>query len=571
MSDGKDILSKSTNDESDLEFIEPENLFLRFLKWTYWILPIVIFLFGYFMWYDYSKRVDKIFENTPSLVTKEVEIKDADIIIKVSDLKFQANDQEGTLSIQIPPQRKKINLREFVDKRKESELLEIKSNHIDFLEKHYSVGINWVMFWLTLITVIIGIVTLLIPYFTRKWIDGVERDFTKKKQFTNNILRQVKGIKDKAKTELDSLAEATSIAKEQTKQTKLEFETLKTRIDAEINKMTNNLNKLIDAIKSANNKKSELADSQILAVKYNEINRLMLTNMFLEAKNKLLDLLKNKNSNKSYINAQLMTACYNLNEYQEAYEYSKKALKIDPNDPILHYNSGLCLIKQNLYTDAFNCLKEAIKLNPNNIVFFNLIFHICKVSNDENLKIQCEEYIKSIETLNCENIAIWNSIGNYFFDTKKYEKAKKIYSDALIVLQGQKKSKFLYNPDIRQTLYSNLGSLYCFMGNPKEALEYLNKSLGFGPISVATYLHYAHAYFLTLDYENAYKNAKRFLETEELSGVTYTGDDLIVDVITDAKSKLQNENSNPYAKKLFNILDNCIAKYKRNIMKNDSM
>jgi len=107
-----------------------------------------------------------------------------------------------------------------------------------------------------------------------------------------------------------------------------------------------------------------------------------------------LDLVR-KNPNNSYYLQRLAEAQFDLGKYREAAESYKKAIKLAPYRPMLHYGLGLCYLKLG---DKKNALKEF----------------------QEELKV----------TGNMNELA-WYQIGLLYKEQKKYEDAEKAFQWAL--------------------------------------------------------------------------------------------------------------------------------------------
>lgn len=107
-----------------------------------------------------------------------------------------------------------------------------------------------------------------------------------------------------------------------------------------------------------------------------------------------LDLVR-KNPNNSYYLQRLAEAQFDLGKYQEAAETYKKAIKLAPYRPMLHYGLGLCYLKLG---DKKNALKEF----------------------QEELKV----------TANMNELA-WYQIGLLYKEQKKYEDAEKAFQWAI--------------------------------------------------------------------------------------------------------------------------------------------
>lgn len=105
--------------------------------------------------------------------------------------------------------------------------------------------------------------------------------------------------------------------------------------------------------------------------------------------------LVRKNPNNSYYLQRLAEAQYDMGKYKEALETYKKAVKLAPYRPMLHYGMGMCYLNLG---DKKSALKEF----------------------QEELKV----------TANMNELA-WYQIGRLYMEQKKYEDAEKAFQWAL--------------------------------------------------------------------------------------------------------------------------------------------
>ena len=56
---------------------------------------------------------------------------------------------------------------------------------------------------------------------------------------------------------------------------------------------------------------------------------------------------------------------YKAKRYEQAAECYRRAIKINPNNAITHYNLGLALDNLGRYGEAIDSYNTALKLNPN--------------------------------------------------------------------------------------------------------------------------------------------------------------------------------------------------------------
>ncbi|MCX7832113.1 MAG: tetratricopeptide repeat protein [Actinobacteria bacterium] len=107
-----------------------------------------------------------------------------------------------------------------------------------------------------------------------------------------------------------------------------------------------------------------------------------------------LDLVK-KNPNNSYYLQRLAEAQYDMGRYKESIKTYRKAIKIAPYRPMLHYGMGMCYLKLGDKKNAFKEFQEELKVTNN------------------------------------MNELAWYEIGKLYKDEKNYEDAEKAFQWAL--------------------------------------------------------------------------------------------------------------------------------------------
>lgn len=87
--------------------------------------------------------------------------------------------------------------------------------------------------------------------------------------------------------------------------------------------------------------------------------------------------------------------CLNNQQYIQAIEYYRKAIKINPNSDAAYCNMGISFEYLKQYKDAIKCYDKAIKLNPNDHhAYHNKALSLASIGNEE---LALEYYDKAMD------------------------------------------------------------------------------------------------------------------------------------------------------------------------------
>lgn len=199
---------------------------------------------------------------------------------------------------------------------------------------------------------------------------------------------------------------------------------------------------------------------------------------------------------------QLLVTYTAPNKADSLIKYSEKALKLYPNQAMLHYLNGIGWNNKKNYTKSIASIQRAIDLQPDESkeLLSDMYAAMGDAYNaDKNFKASDESYEKAI-SLNPNNVSVLNNYSYYlsvrkqrleyaekmskktlelqpgeatFLDTygwilfqqDKYEQAKKYIEDALKA-----------NPEAEGTLWEHLGDVYFKLNLTEKAVEYWIKA-----------------------------------------------------------------------------------------------
>ena len=159
----------------------------------------------------------------------------------------------------------------------------------------------------------------------------------------------------------------------------------------------------------------------------------------------------------------------NMNKLEEAEEYLKRALSLNPQNAKI-YNTLALLARKSDIEQAIKLVKKALKLKPDSASFyFNLgNFYKIELKNyDEAIKY----YEKSLE-LNSNSFTTWNNIGITYMGKGEYKKAEECILKSIEIAP------------VHFRAYYNLACLFSLQNKLDKALQYLEKSFELVPENI---------------------------------------------------------------------------------------
>ena len=180
-------------------------------------------------------------------------------------------------------------------------------------------------------------------------------------------------------------------------------------------------------------------------------------------------------------NALIAWAHYLKGEYEKAYEFYKKAKKINPNFSTLHHIIGLFFRGLGLLHQAIVSFSRSMELDP---------FYL----PSQSLRARCYIYLKEFEkaavcianSFEIEKDNFWSLLDRciLLIMAKKYEEAKEVlakaekinpryysvifYKALLFAADGEKKKALSFRKN---------GAVYALLGMNKEAIKYIQKAI----------------------------------------------------------------------------------------------
>ncbi len=173
-----------------------------------------------------------------------------------------------------------------------------------------------------------------------------------------------------------------------------------------------------------------------------------------------------QNSISDYINKG--NSFYHTHDYNKALESYKKALDVNPNNPTVNGNIGLCYLAQGKYDLAIDYTNKAISINPNREDYYVDLGLSYKGKDLYDKAI--ENYKKAIAVNpSCTNAYV--NLGSIYVDTGEYD---------LAIINCQKAIDIKPNCELA---YVNMGVAYENKGEYHKALALFEKALSINPNS----------------------------------------------------------------------------------------
>ena len=203
---------------------------------------------------------------------------------------------------------------------------------------------------------------------------------------------------------------------------------------------------------------------------------------------------------------------YHKKKYQDAYDFISKALKDQPNNPILLSQRGLILAQLSKFDLAKNDLKNAI----NGLKNVKDISIKCKSYKDIGTlagylrrNMESYEYLKKAMNCNPNNSEIYINLAATCFDINKTDEG----IDYLMKASKIDPNNFM--------IYGNLGFAYQEKGNYKLAIDYFNKALKLKPNNPQTIGNIAYNQYKLGKLSIALKNINKSIELYPENSYSY--------------------------------------------------
>lgn len=187
---------------------------------------------------------------------------------------------------------------------------------------------------------------------------------------------------------------------------------------------------------------------------------------------------------------------YKIGDIEKGIEYLKRAVKLAPKHKDIHANLGLILDRANRIPEAVEHLKQAVLLNPTPEVHNNLGNAYQKLGDNANA---IEQYKLAISYGKKDPKHYFN-LGNALKAINELDQALNYFHQAIEI-----------KPDYARA-YDGIGLVYSAQGKLEEAIPNYQKAIEFDPNNSLYHLHLGNAYARKKEYEPAQKELNRALE-----------------------------------------------------------
>ena len=166
----------------------------------------------------------------------------------------------------------------------------------------------------------------------------------------------------------------------------------------------------------------------------------------------------------------------NTQRPDEAVDYIRKALQVDPEDPQAHANIGLAYKDLGMTMAAARHLNQAVKLDQSNPLVFNNYGNLLREIDQPRRAIRAYDRALRIDPNFAE---CWSNLASAFRDTGEYDAGLKAVGKALEL-----------EPDLAQA-YCNRGDIRLQQGRFEDALNDYQKAIDISPNFTATIVNMA--------------------------------------------------------------------------------
>lgn len=167
-----------------------------------------------------------------------------------------------------------------------------------------------------------------------------------------------------------------------------------------------------------------------------------------------------------------------------------KAKELNPEDPILYNDLGICYMKKKLLPDAIIHFKKAIALKPSYAPARNNLGSAYMALEEYDAAIAVFKEITKDALYATPHFPLFN-LGNAYFEKGDYNTALAYYKKALDI-----------QPDFVYAL-ARVGRTYLRINQPRLALRYLEPALKLAPKLVEVHYYLAEAYLMTGNVDQA--------------------------------------------------------------------
>ncbi|MCK5243179.1 tetratricopeptide repeat protein [bacterium] len=161
-----------------------------------------------------------------------------------------------------------------------------------------------------------------------------------------------------------------------------------------------------------------------------------------------------------------------VEEPKQAVKAFKKALRLTPEKPALHFHIGRAYFKDNQFKRAVAAWKQAIALDPKLAAAYNFLGYT-HAERGKQLK-QAEQWIKKALQLDPENGYYLDSLGWVYYKQEKYQRALEKTLAAKTALQEAGLA-------VESVIYDHLGDIYFKLRRYTEAEKAWKQALQVDP------------------------------------------------------------------------------------------
>lgn len=275
----------------------------------------------------------------------------------------------------------------------------LKHNDYDqFLREYYTIQIHWLNFWLTILTILLGILGIAIPICFIKFYEGKKEEISDLIQENKTVLErmkeEVKEVEKKKETMTKDIEEAKKYV-EKAKESEKRVEVNRYFVSAMRESSKKNHSEALARINKAldldpRNMSLFLAKADILS----DLHR------FSEAVPLYEMVIKNRPSIGVYNNYANTLA--DMNEFDKSIEMFSKAISLSPKeDYMLFSNRGMTYMRQGNTIKALEDFKKVLQLSPEKDSLSGVIYNIieCCLKNHDfkNSLIYLKKFMNDIK------------------------------------------------------------------------------------------------------------------------------------------------------------------------------
>lgn len=216
------------------------------------------------------------------------------------------------------------------------------------------------------------------------------------------------------------------------------------------------------------------------------------------------------------------TELFNQLKFQEAADYYKRSLSLDPDVAVVNYNLSNTYYNLKLFTDIFRYVNRAIELEPLNTTYMQLLGNAYAKTGEFQNAVDIFRRALAIK----ENALIYNDLGTCYHSNHFYSQAVDCFSKASNLNPAEEVFKNnLKTALANEKLYSgidpktighlvklNESAVAAFnQGNYSQAITLFQQFLGKLPDDSLTIYNLATCYLSTKDYDIAIEHYNRAL------------------------------------------------------------